>query len=166
MGCNIYLHHHHLGVTPQEAPSDTPLTDPLGFHQDSGRVNQKIESHPRPRLSMKVVLWLYDVSEPGRDSSYIVPGSHLKDGLDIPVDRNPDATIVVCARPGDVTLFDRLLWHAHSLNHSPITRKVLFYGYAYRWMRPQFDPILPDSLLDESDSVRKRLLGVKVNEPV
>lgn len=89
-----------------------PSPNHLAFHQDSGRVNHEIESHPRPRLSMKVVAWLSDLSEPGRGNFWVVPGSHLSDSLEIPPDRNPNGAIPVCAEPGDVTLFDRRLWHA------------------------------------------------------
>ncbi len=164
LGWNIYLYHHHLGITPQEGVEGSCFSEPLAFHQDSGRVNDEIESRPRPRLSMKVVLWLSDVGEPGRGNFWVVPGSHLRDSLEIPSDRNPDGAIPVCARPGDVTLFDRRLWHARSPNHSSVVRKVLFYGYAYRWMRPQFEPRLPDDLLKSSDPIRRQLLGQKVNE--
>ena len=65
LGWNIYLYHSHLGVTHQEAPEGTPISYPLGFHQDSGRVNADIECHPRPRLSLKVSYWLSDVSQTG-----------------------------------------------------------------------------------------------------
>ena len=163
MGWNIYLYHHHLGVTPREGPTGDSFPEPLGFHQDSGRVNHEIESHPRPRLSMKVVAWLSDVGEPGRGNFWVVPGSHLSDSLEIPPDRNPDGAIPVCAGPGDLTLFDRRLWHARSPNHSPIVRKVLFFGYAYRWMRPQFEPTIPDSLLESADPIRRQILGLKTN---
>ena len=164
MGWNIYLYHHHLGVTPQEGPVDTTFDRPLGYHQDSGRVNAEIEASPRPRLSMKAVYWLSDVSQPGRGNFHVVPGSHLTNDLTVPEDRDPDGAIPVCASPGDVVLFDRRLWHARSPNHSPITRKVLFYGYTYRWMRPQFEPTLPDGLLESCDPIRRQLLGGKVTE--
>jgi ectoine hydroxylase-related dioxygenase (phytanoyl-CoA dioxygenase family) len=164
MGWNIYVYHHHLGVTPQEGSTDTAFDEPLKFHQDSGRVNAEIEATPRPRLSMKAVYWLTDVSELGRGNFYVVPGSHRDDNLELPPDRNPDGAIPVCAGPGDVVLFDRRLWHARSPNHSQITRKVVFFGYAYRWLRPQFDPKLPDGLLESSDPVRRQLLGGKVTE--
>ena len=49
LGWNIYLYHAHLIVTP---PSGQPRDDKsFGWHQDSGRVNVEMESHPRPRLS-------------------------------------------------------------------------------------------------------------------
>ena len=47
LGWNIYLYHSHLDVTP---PADAAaLKRRVAWHQDSMRVNDEIESHPRPR---------------------------------------------------------------------------------------------------------------------
>src|SRR5437868_6645207 len=79
LGWNIYLYHAHLIVTP---PSGAPPDDKtFGWHQDSGRVNVEVESHPRPRLSLKVAYFLSDTSEPGRGNFWVIPGSHLCDTL-------------------------------------------------------------------------------------
>ncbi|MBI2501661.1 MAG: phytanoyl-CoA dioxygenase family protein [Candidatus Latescibacteria bacterium] len=163
LGWNIYLYHSHLGVTPQEGPPGTPFKEPLGFHQDSGRVNAEMEFHPRPRLSLKVAYWLSDVSAPGRGNFYIVPGSHLNDDLPRPSDRNPAGAIPVLANAGDAVFFDRRLWHARSLNHSPVVRKALFYGYGYRWLRTKDDMTIPPELLTACDPIRRQLLGVGTN---
>ena len=65
LGWNIYLYHAHLHVKPP-TPSDAQDGDGwLEWHQDSGRVNIEMETHPRPRLSLKVAYFLTDVSEPG-----------------------------------------------------------------------------------------------------
>lgn len=40
---------------------------------------------------------------------------------------------------------------------------MLFFGYAYRWMRPQFEPTIPDSLLESADPIRRQILGLKTN---
>ena len=79
LGWNIYLYHAHLIVTP---PSGAPPDDKtFGWHQDSGRVNVELESHPRPRLSLKVAYFLSDTSEPERGNFWVIPGSHLNDTL-------------------------------------------------------------------------------------
>ncbi len=160
---NIYLYHAHLGVTPQERDHGAPMNPSLGFHQDSGRVNLELEGNPRPRLSLKVAFWLSDVSQPGRGNFYIVPGSHLNNDLDVPDEALPEGAIPVCAQRGDAVFFDRRLWHARSPNHSPTVRKVLFYGYAYRWLRTKDDMTIPPQLLAECDPVRQQLLGVGTN---
>lgn len=156
---NIYLYHSHLGTTPQEGPEGSEIKKPLGFHQDSGRVNNELESSPRPMLSLKVGYWLSDVSEAGRGNFYIVPGSHLDDKLHRPADDNPAAAIPVRANIGDAVFFDRRLWHARSPNYSPHVRKVLFYGYGYRWLRTKDDMHIRPDLLAACDPIRKQLLG-------
>lgn len=162
LGWNIYLYHCHLIVTP---PSGKPVGDAtFGWHQDSGRVNVEIESHPRPRLSLKAAYFLSDAREAGRGNFWVVPGSHLRDTLDLPADRigQPEGAIPVCVAPGDVVLFDRRLWHTASPNASDVTRKVLFTGYGYRWLRTKDDMSVRD-LWEGSDPIRRQMLGWGVN---
>ncbi len=162
LGWNIYLYHAHLIVTP---PSGKPLDNKtFGWHQDSGRVNQEMESHPRPRLSLKVAYFLSDTSEAGRGNFWILPGSHLDDTLKLPESREgqPAGAIPVCVKPGTAVFFDRRLWHTASPNVSDITRKILFYGYGYRWIRTKDDMTVQD-LWPQSDPIRKQLLGYGLN---
>lgn len=158
LGWNIYLYHAHLIVTP---PSGRPQDDKtFGWHQDSGRVNREMEAHPRPRLSLKVAYFLSDTSEPGRGNFWVVPGSHVCDDLHRPQDGigQPEGAIPVLARPGTAVFFDRRLWHAGSPNWSDVTRKVLFYGYGYRWLRTK-DDMTVQGLWEQSDPIRRQMLG-------
>ena len=162
LGWNIYLYHAHLIVTP---PNGEPLDNKtFGWHQDSGRVNQEIEAHPRPRLSLKVAYFLSDTSEAGRGNFWVLPRSHLQDSLERPSEGigQPEGAIPVCVKPGTVVLFDRRIWHTASPNWSEITRKILFYGYAYRWLRTK-DDMTVDTLWEKSDAIRRQMLGWKVN---
>ncbi len=172
LGWNIYLYHAHLHVKPP-APSDAQDGDGwLEWHQDSGRVNIEMETHPRPRLSLKVAYFLTDVSEPGRGNFYIRPGSHFSD-VPLPeskvsrdprektADDIPKDAIPVCVEPGTAVLFDRRLWHSRSPNASQITRKALFYGYGYRWIRPKDDMVV-EHLYSRCDPIRQQLLGAAV----
>lgn len=162
LGWNIYLYHAHLIVTP---PSGTqPDNRTFGWHQDSGRVNVEMESHPRPRLSLKVAYFLSDVSEPGRGNFWVIPGSHLRDTLDRPADGQgqPEGAVPVCVKPGTAVFFDRRLWHTASPNWSDITRKVLFYGYGYRWLRTK-DDMTVEHLWPQCDPIRRQILGWAVN---
>lgn len=161
LGWNIYLYHAHLIVTP---PSGKPQSDDtFGWHQDSGRVNHDIDTHPRPRLSLKVAYFLSDTSVAGRGNFWVVPGGHKKDSIEIPDGKGqPDGAVPVLAKPGTAVFFDRRLWHAASPNWSDITRKVLFYGYGFRWIRTKDDMTVAD-LWDASDPIRKQLLGYGVN---
>ena len=162
LGWNIYLYHAHLIVTPPCGQLKDDKT--FGWHQDSGRVNVEIECHPRPRLSLKVAYFLSDASEPGRGNFWVVPGSHRADTLVRPPDGigQPDGAVPVLAKPGTAVFFDRRLWHTASPNWSDITRKVLFYGYGYRWIRTK-DDMTVQSLWETSDPIRKQMLGWGVN---
>lgn len=162
LGWNLYLYHAHLIVSP---PSGQPQDEKtFGWHQDSGRVNQEIESRPRPRLSLKVAFFLSDTSEPGRGNFWVVPGSHLDDTQERPADGlgQPKGAVPVLAKPGTAVFFDRRLWHSASPNWSEVTRKVLFYGYGYRWIRTK-DDMTVQSLWEQSDPIRRQMLGWGVN---
>ena len=165
LGWNIYLYHSHLGVTPPLGPGADQTPKQLGWHQDSGRVNQEMESHPRPRLSLKVGYFLSDVSVPGRGNFHVIPGSHLNDTLERSADgvSNPEKAMPVCVKAGTAVLFDRRLWHSASPNHSDVTRKVLFYGYGYRWIRTKDDMTVGHLLATCEDPIRRQLLGVSTN---
>ena len=58
--------------------------------------------------------------------------------------------------------FDRRLWHAAGRNVSDVTRKVLFYGYSYRWLKPR-DNMTVDHYMANADPVRQQLLGASPN---
>jgi hypothetical protein len=162
LGWNIYLYHAHLIVTPPSGAAPDDKT--FGWHQDSGRVNVEVESHPRPRLSLKVAYFLSDTSEPGRGNFWVVPGSHTADTLTRPEGGTgqPEGAIPVLAKPGTAVLFDRRTWHAGTPNWSDVTRKVLFYGYGYRWIRTK-DDMTVSHLWDEANPIRRQLLGWGVN---
>jgi ectoine hydroxylase len=163
LGWNIYLYHAHLIVTPPTGL--TPDDNTFGWHQDSGRVNAEMPGcHPRPRLSLKVAYFLSDTSVPGRGNFWIIPGSHLNDTLERPADGKgqPKGAIPVTVKPGTAVFFDRRLWHTASPNWSDVTRKVLFYGYGYRWIRTK-DDMTVQSLWEKSDPVRRQLLGAGTN---
>jgi ectoine hydroxylase len=164
LGWNIYLYHCHLIVTPP-LPPDTPRENKtFGWHQDSGRVNVEMESHPRPRLSLKVAYFLSDTSEPGRGNFWVIPRSHLCDTIERPADGigQPAGATPVLAKPGTAVFFDRRLWHTATPNGSDVTRKVLFYGYGYRWIRTKDDMTVQD-LWPRCDPIRRQLLGDGVN---
>lgn len=162
LGWNIYLYHAHLIVTPPSGRAKDDKT--FGWHQDSGHVNKDIETSPRPRLSLKVAYFLSDVSAPDRGNFWVVPNSHLRDEMPLPAGGvgQPPGARPVLARPGTAVFFDRRLWHAASPNWSDVTRKVLFYGYGYRWLRTKDDMTVQD-LWEKSDPIRRQMLGWAVN---
>jgi hypothetical protein len=166
-GWNIYSHHNHLDVTPPQGPDEKPS---WGWHQDGYRQNSDPEvlggEIPRPMFSLKIAYVLSDLSRTGRGATKVIPGSHLNNSLERPADtsvHNPDpkGTVEITANPGDCFIFDRRLWHSRSPNTSTVTRKMLFVGYTYRWIRP-----LDDMPIDRESEwwanrtpVQKQLLG-------
>lgn len=162
MGWHIQLYHTHMTFTPPELEGQTLEKNglKLGWHQDSGQLNQDFETTPRPMVSLKVAFFLTDTSEPGRGNFYIVPGSHVRNDFPGP-DRKEEmeGAIPVLVPAGSAVFFDRRLWHSASANYWDVPRRVLFYGYSYRWLRPR-DDMTVDHYLDKCDPIRQQLLGV------
>lgn len=158
LGWNIYLYHSHVDTTPSENADRQNWS--VAWHQDSMRVNDEIESNPRPRLSLKIGYYLTDVSEPNRGNTLILPGSHLQNELDCPQDghSNPVGAESVCVTPGSALIIDRRIWHSRSANTSTMTRKVIWYGYSYRWLRPK-DAMTVAHLYPKLDPIQRQLLG-------
>ncbi|HEU4426848.1 MAG TPA: phytanoyl-CoA dioxygenase family protein [Pilimelia sp.] len=164
LGWNVHVYHSHIDVHPPVS-GDRPFR--FEWHQDGGRQNREIETDPRPRLSVKAVYWLSDVSRPGRGNLRLVPGSQTTNRIDGPPRRDirwpdPRGAVEIVAHPGDVVFFDRRVWHARSDNRSTLTRKAVFFGYTYRWVRSRdaipssawpFTPVQRQllGLLDEAD---------------
>lgn len=141
LGWNVHVYHSHIDVHPPVTGEVVPWWH---WHQDGGRQNREIETDARPRLSVKAAFWLSDVSEAGRGNMMLIPGSHRRSWLSGPPRRDvawrtPDDAVPVTARPGDAVLFDRRTWHARSVNRSALTRKCVFFGYTYRWVRSRDD---------------------------
>jgi ectoine hydroxylase len=158
LGWNIYVYHSHFDVHP----SSPPGPEPWRWHQDGGRQNVELETDPRPRLSVKVGVFLSDASEPDRGNFMVVPESHRWNRLDgRDSGTQPPEARPILAAPGTAIVFDRRLWHARSDNHSHVVRKVIFLAYTYRWIRPRED--LAETA-DGASPVRRQLLGAASNE--
>ena len=158
LGWNIYLYHSHIDVTP---PADEQaLTWRVAWHQDSMRVNDELETHPRPRLSLKIGFYLTDASQPDRGNTLVLPGSHLQDDLDCPADgvSNPEGAEPLCVKAGSAVIIDRRIWHSRSPNLWDQTRKVIWLGYSYRWLRTK-DAMTVAHLYPELDPIRRQILG-------
>ncbi len=156
LGWNIQIYH--LNVTRPEPP-DSDVGIGLRWHQDTARVNHEMETSPRPRLSIKVAYFLSDTSEPGRGNFHVIPGSQLQDVVEWPDGdrtRNVRESMPVLAPKGSAAIFDRRLWHSASANHWTEPRKVIFYGYSYRWLRPRDECTITD-YWDELDDIQKQL---------
>lgn len=160
LGWNIKLYHSHLIALPPIPEEEREKKRRLGWHQDSGRLNIELEGNPRPRVSLKVAYFLTDTSVPGRGNFSVIPGSQKLNSLQMPSDdrTDPENATPVYAKPGTAVFFDRRLWHAVGRNTSEITRKVLFYGYSYRWLQPR-DDMTVEHYMEKSDPIRQQILG-------
>jgi ectoine hydroxylase-related dioxygenase (phytanoyl-CoA dioxygenase family) len=67
--------------------------------------------------------------------------------------------VPVLVEAGSAVVFDRRLWHARGDNISDRTRKVLFYGYTHRWIRPRDELSIDPSRLAHLTPLRRHLLG-------
>jgi len=153
LGWNIYVYHCHLDVHPPVAADAAPS---WRWHQDGGRQNVELAS-PRPRLSLKVAWFLTDVPTADHGALRVVPGSHVRDTL--PRDREPAGAMPLLVRAGTAVVLDRRLWHARGDNRSDMTRRVLFYAYTHRWIRPRDEVEIDPSRVAALDPVRRQLLG-------
>jgi phytanoyl-CoA dioxygenase PhyH len=168
LGWNVHVYHCHLDVTP---PRRSPREPPAwGWHQDGGRLNLELDGDPRPRMSLKVVYWLSDLSAPGRGNMLVLPRSHGRNTLPRPQHpelglRQPVGAEPVLASAGDALVFDRRLWHSRSDNLSQVTRKAIFLAYTYRWIRPRddFDIDPAGASFRSLSPIRRQLLGEGAN---
>ena len=162
LGWNIQLYISHLIMYPPE-PSDTPrVTKAAHWHQDGGRPVPEME-RPHPRLSLKVSYWLTDVTDRDNGAMRLIPGSHKLDtrppNSDNDPDGDPEGAMDLIVKRGTAVLFDRRMWHSRGWNFSDVTRKVLFMGYSYRWLRGLDYNLMPPELLEKCDPIRRQLLG-------
>ena len=160
LGWHIQLYHTQMIYTPPLPSGQSPRRNRLGWHQDSGRLNIDLEGDPRPRVSLKVAFFLTDCSTPDCGNFHVVPGSHTWNRIEMPDDNDadPEGATPVLVSAGDAVCFDRRIWHAAGHNRSDHTRKVLFFGYSYRWLRPR-DDMTVAHYMDRSDPIRRQLLG-------
>ena len=159
LGWNIQHYISHLIYYPPEGKGAVDLK-PGGWHQDGGRPIHEME-RPHPRLSLKVAFWLSDIDAEDRGGIRIIPGSHRRDELP---DRQSDGgdhegALQVRVKAGTAVFFDRRMWHSRGVNTSDRTRKVIFLGYSYRWLRGLDYNVMPDEILEKCDPVRRQLLG-------
>ena len=76
--------------------------------------------------------------------------------------RSSSGTVATRSAKDSVSQRSRRSWHTASPNWSDVTRKVLFYGFGYRWLRTK-DDMTVQSLWAQSGAIRRQLLGAGTN---
>jgi len=151
---NLHIYHSHIDVHPPEEEDATAWR----WHEDGGR--QTADLDYRARLSAKLGWWLSDCDEPGLGNLMVIPGSHLwTEPLPRTPGEIPPGAIEVLAKAGDVTLFERRIWHGRSTNLSQRTRMVVFYGYSPRGIVQREFPSAEQLEEAAGDPLRRQLIG-------
>jgi ectoine hydroxylase-related dioxygenase (phytanoyl-CoA dioxygenase family) len=161
LGTNIHLHSTALIYKRPEDRNAPPYR--LGWHRDI-RISKDLGHADAPRVGIKACYCLTDFDEPSCGITLIARATHLRtEPLAIPrgqVDPRDVEVSDLKLNAGDAFLFENRVFHTSAPNLSDRVSKVLMYGYAYRWMKPEVYLESPDtSNLERADSITRQLLG-------
>lgn len=158
---NIHLHSTALIYKRPESPNDLPFR--RGWHRDI-RIPRDLGHGSLPLVGIKVCYCLTDFQQPGSGMTLMARGSHLRtEPLAIRKGEVDPVGVEVSdlrLNAGDALLFENRIFHTAAPNRSNRTSKVLMYGYAYRWMKPEVYLEVPDKRqLEKADPITHQLLG-------
>lgn len=160
MGPNLHMTTSHL-IYRAPDPPDAPPRRLLHWHRDIANSVQDLGHDSVPRMQVKCAYYLTDLSQPSSGATLLSPGSnHLKQALTIPPGcLDPDNVLEPLLMPGDCVLFENRTWHAGGANQSRFVRKVVMFGYGYRWLKAA-DYLRPSVQLREKlDPLGRFLMG-------
>jgi hypothetical protein len=158
---NIHLHSTALIYKRPERPDAPPFR--RGWHRDI-RIPKDLGHAGLPRVGVKICYCLTDFHERNSGMTLMARGSHLRTTpLALPKGQVDPYDVEVCdlrMRSGDALLFENRIFHTAAPNRSDRVSKVLMYGYAYRWMKPEVYLEFPDKRqLERADPITRQLLG-------
>lgn len=158
---NIHLHSTALIYKRPESPDDPPFR--RGWHRDI-RIPRDLGHKGLPLVGIKVCYCLTDFQQSSCGMTLMARGTHLRaEPLAIPKGGVDPPGVEVCdlrLNAGDALFFENRIFHTAAPNRSDRVSKVLMYGYAYRWMKPEVYLEVPDPrLLEKADPVTRQLLG-------
>jgi Phytanoyl-CoA dioxygenase (PhyH) len=158
---NIHLHSTALIYKRPENP-DAP-TFRRGWHRDI-RIPEDLGNSGLPRVGIKVCYCLTDFHRADAGMTLMARGTHLRqEPLVIRRGESDPEGVEVCdlgLDAGDALLFENRTFHTAAPNRSDRVSRVIIYGYAYRWMKPEvyLDP--PDErFLAGANLILRQLLG-------
>jgi hypothetical protein len=161
LGPNIHLHSTALIYKRPECPNASPFR--RGWHRDI-RMPKDLGHAGLPRVGIKVCYCLTDFHQSDSGMTLMARGSHLRTTpLAIPKGEVDPSGVEVCdlrLNSGDALLFENRVFHTAAPNRSDRISKVLMYGYAYRWMKPEVYLDVPDRRhLEKASPIIRQLLG-------
>ena len=158
---NIHLHSTTVIYKRPETP-DAPVFR-RGWHRDI-RIPKDLGHEKLPLVGIKVCYCLTDFQQPNCGMTLMARGTHLRPTpLQIPKGQVDPIGIEVKdlrLKAGDALFFENRIFHTAAPNRSARTSKVVIYGYAYRWMKPEIYLESPDEQqLLTVDPITRQLLG-------
>ena len=158
---NIQLHSLTLIYKRPVDPEGVPFR--RGWHRDI-RIPKDLGHRDLPRVGIKICYCLTDFHKPNSGMTLFARKTHLSsEALKIRKGKIDPEGVEVCdltLNAGDAVLFENRIFHTAAPNRSDRTSKVLMYGYAYRWLKPEVYLETPDeTLLQKADPIERQLLG-------
>lgn len=158
---NIHLHSTTVIYKRPETP-DAPSFR-RGWHRDI-RIPRDLGHEKLPLVGIKVCYCLTDFQQPNCGMTLMARGTHLHTGpLQIAKGEVDPIGVEVKdlkLNAGDALFFENRIFHTAAPNRSDRTSKVVIYGYAYRWMKPEIYLETPDEQqLLTVDPITRQLLG-------
>jgi ectoine hydroxylase-related dioxygenase (phytanoyl-CoA dioxygenase family) len=167
IGYNIQIRTSHMDVRPphlESAPQHELGSRESFFpwHADAPNFGWPTVDGLIPFMEVKVGYYLTDLTQHNSGAICVVRGSHRQ----LPwIERNgrqiadPDRVVEVNVRPGTAMVWRTSLFHCVTPNLSRRTRKVLYYGYCHRWLRPSDYDHQPAEALVDCSPLQRQLLG-------
>lgn len=158
---NIHLHSTTLIYKRPSRPIVTRFR--RGWHRDI-RISRDLGHQNLPLVGIKICYCLTDFHQSDAGMTKMARKTHLRpEPLMLPKDQVDPRGVEICdlnLNAGDAFLFENRIFHTAAPNLSDRVSKVLMYGYAYRWMKPEVYLEVPDKrLLENADPVSRQLLG-------
>lgn len=158
---NIQLHS--LALIYKRPVSSEGTQFRRGWHRDI-RIPKDLGHRDLPRVGIKICYCLTDFHTPDSGMTLFARKSHLSsEALKIGRGKIDPEDVEVCdltLNAGDAVLFENRIFHTAAPNRSDRVSRVLMYGYAYRWLKPEVYLEIPDeTLLQKADPITRQLLG-------
>ncbi len=158
---NIQLHSLTLIYKRPVDPEGVPFR--RGWHRDI-RIPKDLGHRDLPRVGIKICYCLTDFHQPNSGMTLFARKTHLSpEALKIRKGKIDPEGVEVCdltLNAGDAVLFENRIFHTAAPNRGDRTSKVLIFGYAYRWLKPEVYLETPDeTLLQKADPITRQLLG-------